>query len=465
MAFTAAIVFWPLHVHWLLPLPGVNGANFGAGMLLLGASFALFGALVWLGHRGAAGSRWAVDAAAWAACEYARLHVGFASTPWGSLAYSQIELAPLVQLASVTGIYGVSFVVVGVAAAIAEGADRLIHRGPLGSRSRVELVAPLLLAAVVIAWGATRLGPTGDAQLRVALVQAGLYERSVDPRGERREVLERYGELTRRAVAEGADLVTWPASSVPGSIPFDRGLAQWLGARARELGTPLLIGASGQEKSHPSSRVAEPASANSAFLIAPNGEIAGQYDKIRLLPFNEYLPLRGRVRWPAWVGGNLADARAGESRTVFQAAGARFGVLICWENLFPDGFRSQVARGLDFVVSMTNEAFTDDPSGHHQMLSMNRFRAVEGGLPVIRIATTGVSAAIDSRGRISQIVTDGAGQTQGAIGYRLAGVPIGGEPSFYVRYGDWFPAACLAGLCLAIGGSGLRRRSGALPDA
>ncbi len=303
--------------------------------------------------------------------------------------------------------------------------------------------------------------PTDAAgSLRVALVQAGVYQRHVESGPSRREVLERYAALTREAAGDGAQLVVWPASSVPGRLPFDGGLVHWLEGHAREVGVPLLVGASGEEKSTPDRPAARRATPNSAFLVAPNGGIVDHYDKIRLLPFNEYLPGRGRLPWPAWVGASDADTRAGTKRTVFETTGVRFGVLICWENLFADGFRQQVDEGIDFVVSMTNEAFTRHPAAHHQMLSLNRLRAVEGGVPVVRTATTGVSALIDRHGRLSEVVTDAAGDPLGAVGYRLAELPTHAAPSFYTRQGDWFAALALAGVVVAGAGT---RRAGAKP--
>ena len=312
-AFSTGCVFWALHIRWTGPIPGVNAANYGVAIALLGALFGLVGPLSWPARWAPTGTRWAALAAAWALAEYVRLHVGFASTPWGMLAYSQVAQTPAEQLAAFTGLYGVSFLVVSGAAAISDvmHAARM-RRWPLES-ARWEVVAPVTVIAAAMLWGSIRVETAvpGAAKLRIGLVQGGTYERGVDPPTRRREILEGYREQTRRAAEAGVDLVAWPASSVPGAIPFDTGLVRFLGTLSHEIATPLLVGSSGQAKSRPSQR--DRPTANSAFLIDSRGEIVGQYDKIQLLPFNEYQPLRGVLRWPGWVAGDAIDARTGRS--------------------------------------------------------------------------------------------------------------------------------------------------------
>jgi len=444
LGFGAGLTFWTIHIHWMWPLVGVNAANYALGVVVLATVFGTFGPLAWRARNAPIGVRWLVVASAWALAEFARLHLGFMSIPFGMLANSQVDWIAMVQVVSVAGLYGVSFVVIAVGWSIAELADSRF--GLSSSRHSkpaiAEVALPLGIAVLAIGWGAERLDESTDVaasrSAHVAYVQAGTFQHSVDRPERRREVLDDYRRLTREAAAEGADLVVWPASSVPGRMPFDTGLVRLIGKTAAMAQVPLLVGSSGQDKS---AGVNQRPTANSVFLIDARGEILDQYDKIQLLPFNEYLPLRGRAPWPAWVAASDVDARAGDRRTVFEVAGMRFGVLICWENLFPDGFRSTALQGLDYVVSSTNEAFTRNASAHRQMLAMNRLRAIENGIPVIRVSTTGVSASIDRYGRTVDSLADSSGETLDAIGYRITSVPLGSQPSFYARHGDWFAAA------------------------
>lgn len=448
LASLAGALFWALHIYWMLTLPGVHLLNYGLAICVLGMLFGLLGPLGWLARWAPPGTRWAVLAAAWVLIEYMRLHLGFAATPWGVLAYSQIGLLPLAQTASVSGLFGVSFVVAGGAAGLALAADRQIDSSPPnpGGLDRWEILTPALLIALCLGFGALRLAnpASNEHSLRVAVVQAGVYLRGVDSPNERRPLLDRYAALTSDAAAAGADLIVWPASSVPGSLPADVGMRRKLGSMAQELNRPVLVGASGQEKSAPSRR--ERPTANSAFLLDASGQITQRYDKIQLLPFNEYVPLRGLLDWPAWLATEFIDARPGETRTVFETNAAHFGLLICWENLFPAGFRETARQGVDFMVSMTNEAFTEERGAHEQMLVMNTFRAIENGVPVVRAATTGVSGFIDPFGRVGSRVTDEDGSAMNAVGFVVTDVPLGLPPTFYSRFGDWWVALCAVGL-------------------
>ena len=463
LAFVAGLVFWTLHVRWIGSLDGVNAANLGLSLAALAAVFASFGVFAHLARDAPASLRWAVFGAAWVMSEYLRLHLGFAAMPWGSLAYSQIDLVPMAQVAALAGIYGVGFVVVTLAAAGATALDCALRRQRPSPVEQWQIVAPLAGVAVVFAWGLARPEPAPSGEFRLAFVQAGVYDRAAKPDTSRREVLDRYREWTELAAAEDPALIVWPASALPGSIPFDTGLTRWVERLARDVERPLLVGSSGQPKSSPSQR--ERPTANSAFLIDARGEWIDHYDKIRLVPFNEYVPHRELANWPSWVGGGNVDARAGERRTVFELGEARFAVLICWENLFPGDFREQVAEDVDFVVSMTNEAFTPDRGARDQMLTMNRFRAIEAGIPIVRVATTGVSMAIDRQGRAVTTITDASGDPFDAIGQRVTTVSLGSRPTLYARLGDWLPASSGLGIVGATAaGFASRRRAARVAD-
>jgi apolipoprotein N-acyltransferase len=163
-----------------------------------------------------------------------------------------------------------------------------------------------------------------------------------------------------------------------------------------------------------------------------------RYDKIRLLPFDEYLPLRKYVKWPSWIASDMIDSLPGKEKTIFDMGRAKFAVLICWENMFPELFREMASKGVQFMVSMTNEGFTRNPVGHHQMLAVNVFRAIENHVAIARTASTGVSCIIEPGGRIVDRVKDGAGRDVDVEGYLVGNIPLISDRSFYNRYGDWF---------------------------
>ena len=209
----------------------------------------------------------------------------------------------------------------------------------------------------------------------------------------------------------------------------------------------LLVGGGGRDKrraGHEREGVA-----NSAFLFGPEGKMLARYDKMRLLPFNEYVPLRGVVAWPAWLAPNTAEAVPGTSWTLFALGEASFGVLICWENAFPGAARRYAREGVDFMVSITNETFTSSAVAREQLLATNVLRAVETGLAFVRAATTGVSAVIAPDGRIVARVRDADGGDVDVVGYLTAEIPLGAGPTPYTRFGDAFVAAALGIVLIA----------------
>ena len=225
---------------------------------------------------------------------------------------------------------------------------------------------------------------------------------------------------------------------MPGRLPYDKGLVSEVAGIAREADAFLLVGAAGYDKLRASQRKSKKVT-TSAFLFSPEGRMMGRYDKMRLLPFDQYLPLREYVKWPSWVVPSESfDEEVGLSMTVFRTDRAAFGVRICWENLFADEFREMVKQGVDFMVSMTNEYFTSSPAARRQLLAMNVMRAIEHHVPVVRVAATGVSCIIAPDGRIAAKVTGDEGGDVNVEGSVVASISLAAARTFYTRYGDVF---------------------------
>jgi apolipoprotein N-acyltransferase len=435
-------VFYAVHCAWL-----TETVSLASCAILAGASGLWIGAFAGLAQmlgRRAPSWRLLSIPSAWVVVEWLRVHAGFLGLPFGTLGHSQYEVLPVAGVAAVFGVHGVSWLLVAVNAGLAE----LLAPSTAGAgrRGLVRAGAAAGMLAGFVALGAAA-GPAQapDAGFRVALVQAGVHDARDPASPPAFEVARRYTSRSQALAGRGPQLVVWPASSVPYDLAADAAVRWRLTRLAGATGVPLLVGSSGRDKSVARARGWQPA-ANSAFLFDGGGPVS-RYDKVRLLPFNEYLPLRGRVPWPAWIASASADARAGDGRTVFETGGARFGVVICWEALFASDFR-EAARGADFMVSMTNEAFTRSPRAHEQMLAMNVFRAIENRIAVVRPATTGISALIGPDGRILDRVVDGRGRSLDVEGDLLAGVPLGRDRAFYGRVGDWALAPLAAGLLI-----------------
>jgi apolipoprotein N-acyltransferase len=314
---------------------------------------------------------------------------------------------------------------------------------PRGGRVVSFGILAVVLVSLSVSFVSGALPPkkSGTHQaLKVSLVQGNMsYEEQSRPFGVYREkAIDKYRRLTMESSASAPDLVVWPSSSVPGRLPFDGTLKRMLSDVARETGAYFLIGTAGFDKFNEEQRRLQRV-ANSAFLFSPQGEIVGRYDKMRLLPFDEYLPLREYLAWPSWIATKgMTDHLPGREMTIFRMDKARFGVLICWENLFPDQFREMSSRGVDFMVSMTNEGFTLVPEAHYQLLAIYRFRAIENHVAVVRTDTKGVSCVIDPNGRITARVKDRNAKDVNVEGYVVGEVPLSSSRTFYTRHGDRF---------------------------
>ena len=188
---------------------------------------------------------------------------------------------------------------------------------------------------------------------------------------------------------------------------------------------------------------------NSEFLIAPNGRVAQKYDKIRLVPFDEYLPMEDKITWPEWITSLTFSFVRGEEYTLFEVNGAKFGTPICWENLFSDLVRRFVKAGAHFMINVTNEGYTGRTSAPYQTLAMTVFRAVENRVPFLRAATTGISCYISPNGEIVERIQDSSGDDIFVSGILVKELPLHtGKKTFYTKYGDVFAFICIGMVAL-----------------
>jgi apolipoprotein N-acyltransferase len=459
--FAASLVAHSAVLHWIYVVTVVYGhAPWVVGVLapvLLSVYIAGFGALFGAGHaalsrRGLANPFAA--AALWTALDHLR---SFALTgfPWATLGYAQHQNPWLLPLAAWGGVYALSFVSALGGAALAAWAD---------PRSRRLRSTRLALAAVVLAHGLGALAPDPEAGLRDESVRVAVLQGNVDQgvkwnRAHAERTLRTYEEQTRAAAAEGAVLVVWPETAVPGSVDGDPALRSRLLALARETGTRLVVGAVGLEFG-PDGRPSH--YYDSAYAIDPVRGFTDRYDKTHLVPFGEYVPLRSLIG--LFVGAVArgiasADVTPGERpRSVAIDTGAgelEAGVVICYELLFPDLVRRFAADGSELLLAITNDAWYGRTGAPHQFLAITALRSAETGLWTARAANTGVSAFIDARGRVRQ-------QTPVfEEAWRVADVPRARDPrrgTFYVRHGDVFAGACWLSL-LGLAVAALRRRA------
>ena len=367
----------------------------------------------------------------WVGLEYLRsfLLTGF---PWASLGYSQYNFLPLVQIADITGVYGLSFLIALSNITAYLVIKRLVKKEP-GIHPGKAAVFFLVLFALALAYGYKALDrPENGTSMKVALIQ-GNIDQSIkwDPAFQEATVAI-YERLTRLAGASGVDLVVWPESAAPFYFQDEEKYASRIKKLAESLKAYMVVGSPAYDNDPGGVKFR-----NSAYLISPRGEVAGRSDKIHLVPFGEYVPLAKLLPFVHKLVVGVGDFSPGDKVDPLPVGKGKIGILICFEGIFPELSRSYVQAGSRLLVNITNDAWYGRSSAPYQHLSMTVFRAVENRVPLVRAANTGITAIIDDKGRI----TSSTPLFQEAF---LTGeVRLGSGDSLYSRYGDVFSKFCL----------------------
>lgn len=383
----------------------------------------------------------------WVGLEFLRsfLLTGF---PWASLGYSQYRILPLIQVADITGVYGLSFLIV-LANSVVYLAVRRVRRGT-GTMACIGGSAAVFLAllVVVLLYGSFRLRheQTG-APLQVALIQGNIDQGIKWNPAFMEETLSIYARLSRRAATDGVDLVVWPESAAPFFFQQGGEPAQRIVNLAREIEAPIIFGSPAYDVGGDSRKYF-----NSAFLVSSSGEVLGRSDKMHLVPFGEYVPLAKLLPFVHKLVVGVGDFSPGDALVTLDPGKGKVGVLVCFEGIFPDLSRRYVREGARLLVNITNDGWYGRSSAPYQHLSMAVFRAVENGVPLVRSANTGISAIIDSTGSITQ-------RTSLFEEAFLTGTVLttkGG--TVYTRIGDTFAIICLAGALVIVVASFRKRK-------
>lgn len=403
--------------HWLLPNLHVFIFVIAA---LLGALWAPWGWLVrrFLGGvpspgRGAAALL--VLPSAWLAVELVRSWQGLGG-PWGMLGSSQWQVGPALRLASVGGVWLLSFLVVAVNVAVAVLVSVREARMP----AVASLVATAAATSAAWVWSPR---PDIDGRVRIAVVQPGI----VDGTDSANRRFDREEQLTRRLVGQDVDLVVWGESS----IGFDLGARPDLAARvavlSRQTGADILVNVDARRSDRPGIY-------KSSVLIGPDGPTGARYDKMRLVPFGEYIPARSVLGWATSVGRAAGeDRRRGTEQVVMDVGhGLRIGPMICFETAFPDMSRHLAEDGADVLLGQSSTSTFQHSWAPEQHASLASLRAAETGRPMVHATLTGVSAVYGPDGqRLGPWLGTDASTA------RVYEVPLAHGITPYVRYGDW----------------------------
>ena len=451
VAFLTGMVLWGGHIWWLNIVPDLPFLSFLVIVFYCSIYFGLFGLFFSIIlHR----TGWPVILVSpmlWVAIEFVRSNLYFLAIPWALLGFSQHNNLAILQVASVTSVYGISFLIVLVNAALVEvflwAKHSWFEKATDGISKRRHLYSVIIVLITVLTvylWGNHQIKKSDQGKkeiLRASLIQANIPQNEKWNPGFRDEIMKRYSEMTMRASEEDPDIIIWPETATPDYLKTTPRIYLKVKEIVRETGIPLILGSSSHVKIG-RERDKGRRLKNTAFLMDENGKISGEYNKMRLLPFGEYLPLEGRFPWPGWLVPKNGVFVPGTETKVFEIPQGRFGITICWENLFPDLFRIFVRDGAQFMVNLTNEAWFERTSASKQLLVMSVFRAVENHVSLLRAANSGISCIIDPVGRVRERVMDGEGNDVMVSGILTVSVPEPSGPTFYTRYGDIFALTC-----------------------
>jgi apolipoprotein N-acyltransferase len=479
--YVGGFAFWLASLYWLLLIPypflPILGWIALAGYLAL-----FFGTWIWLTvHFEFKNSSWSGrviwslgGAAAWVAVEMlrARLLGGF---PWSFLGVSQYQLVPLIQIASVTGVYGVSFLVAWFSLCL-YSAGEMISRNPTRRHVwQMEIVLPMFAIVFCFVGGffVMASSQSTDDSLRVTVMQpripqSVIWNPDLDETG-----FQKFLAQNEIALTNPTDLLIWPESAVP-EMSVENCAA--ISALAQKHHVWLILNGEDMTTSTNSTNFY-----NSAFLVNPQGRLAATYHKQKLVIFGEYVPLVKWLPFLKWftpiVGGwtpgdhavtfpitGLDESTETSTNIIYLGATGKFpgtlrhqskaASLICFEDTFPGVARDAARDDLDFFVNLTNDGWFGDSSEQWQHMANSVFRAVENGLPLIRCANNGVTCLINGRGGIEKTFRDAKGSEYGQ-GFLTAKIPLlapdqKGKPTFYNQHGDWFGWGCVGAALLLI---------------
>ncbi|HUP46104.1 MAG TPA: apolipoprotein N-acyltransferase [Thermoanaerobaculia bacterium] len=430
-------VAWLIMVPWVIRVMShYGGLPYFAGVLIFVAMalvLGMYGGLfAWLVHRIRPRSlpAWLLVPLAWAAVEYLRTYflTGF---PWHLIATSIIDYPALIQIDRFAGPYFVGALIMLPATVAAW----LITVRPPRVPAAFAIGGTVI---VLFVWWATGLvasrlviRPTGTPPKLAALLQPNISQEMRWDSENLYEIFQRMMDMSERAVAGGATVVIWPESTVPlsySSTDFYREAIESFSARH---GVDVILGSVAEAADDPTKLW------NAAFLVS-GGRTIGHYDKIRLVPFGEYVPLRKMLFFASKLVRAVGDFQFGTNESPLRGRFA-YGPAICYEVVFPQITLTQVRNGADVLVTITNDAWYDGTSAPRQHLDQARLRAIESDRYLLRAATTGISAVVDPSGRIVEELP------MGQAGIIFAEFQEKTTVTPYVRFGDWFAWLAVVG--------------------
>ena len=441
-----------------------------------------------------------ITAAAWVVFDYVR-SIGILAYPWGLIGTTQYQFLPLIQIASITGVWGIGFIIVLCNASISWAIARntfgwtwtssntlrqlsfgypnkksnpnknrlLVLWSKMGNPQFLIPVGIFVAVFSIALFSGSTILRNMEAKLYddpdIPSATVVLVQQNTDPRKhEYKENLQKLMDLTDEAILslpEKPDLVAWPEGGTELDLTYwtkpERQKSYWgkvIGEFVeyqKSMGTWLLTGTQDHIMETQESGIQKRINFNSSVLIDPKGEIKDFFHKMRLVPFSERFPL-DKVKfaelYELFQEFNISNWGIGEKRLVFQHDKLRFATPICFEDVFSDHVRRFVLQDVDIILNISNDYWSLSPVEGRQHGILALFRAVENQRPLLRSTSSGFTVYIDATGRIHP----GSPEPYTA-GYTIAHVPLPEKKlTFYTKWGDWFPVFCgiAAGIAVLI---------------
>lgn len=372
--------------------------------------------------------------ALWVAVEYWQTYM-FSGFPWCLLGYSLVNYLGILQVTTLTGIYGISFIVCVINVLLAHALYQKKRQLFLGT---AIILAVLLTSDFAFrAWLDQHIPGIGSnpakvdpSEHRVALLQINIPQDTdwTQP------VLDAWlDKLQQMLLGSQSDIAVMPENPAPFYYPEDSRFTERLEAMVRRSASTVIAGV---VISCPNAQ-GRPGVFNSAATLAPDGRWVGRYDKQHLVPFGEYVPFRKYLSFAGKLTSEISDFTAGSDFSLTPINGNMAGILICYEAIFPDEVRKFPRRGAEVLINITNDGWYGDSSAPYQHFEMSRVRAIENRRYLIRAANTGISGVIDPFGRVTvQTKLNKQLVAHGSFEYRT-------DRTFYTRFGDIFARVCV----------------------
>lgn len=395
-------------------------------------------------------------AAAWVALEWLR-GVLFPQFPWNNAGIALHANIPMIQIADITGVGGISFLVVMANLMLVATIKRLVLEVRMGvRRPHYDFAVTVALVALTWAYGIRQVFAPAPAavEFSFAAVQANIPQNVRNNLTFESDVQARYKKHTEVALAMRPDLLLWPESATPRPVFNDQPTWDFVRELAGRDDGDFLLG---------TVYFSDKGDFNSVAMLSAHAQEAQMYHKMHLVPFGEYVPFRKAFPLFAWVVGDLVpdDFDAGTGPVILEMSSkpVKIGPLICFEDVIGDLARKFALEGAQAFAVVTNDGWFRASAGSRQHAAHAVFRCVENKLPMIRAANTGVTCLVDRLGQVKETLQTETGDTfiEGVLFGKVA-APVNPAPTFYARNGEVFSISCLVLSTLAAAGFLIRAR-------